>query len=290
MTSRNDSNRPCPIQDDALAKQIWDDPALLEALSGSEETISDKKRIAKWHQVAWSAAACFLIATLTFFLLPPQTNVMPSDTTASVVLATGTAEQEQFELEDGSHIHSNASTSLSVVFSTQIRQVSMEKGEAYFNVAKDAARPFEISTDFGKVTVLGTSFNVDTDSTGMEIKVFEGVVKVAPADGQAVTLTVGQRLGVDRFGNMSSVTSFDHVVKEDWMSGMLHANSMSMRQIVDRINRHTDKPVYLAPGLSGYSVTGTFSLSKPTDSLAMLSELYDLKIEESHNSYYLTPQ
>lgn len=288
MKPRNEQSNQCPTQNDPLAQQIWDDPALVEALSKvSGASASNKSSMVSTG--IWLTAACFILAVTTFLLWPTSSHVSPSIVSPSQMFVTGTAKREQFILEDGTSIAANASTSLEVTFSETSRRVTMTQGEAFFDVAKHPNRPFEISTKFGEITVLGTAFNIDTDSMGAEIRVFEGVVSVA-SNGRNIELTVGQQVVADSLGNLTSVTNFNAQVEEDWMAGTLRADNMSMRRIVDRMNRYTDKPIYLAPGIAQRSVTGAFSLSRPTESLKLLSELYDLRIEENHNSYYLTPQ
>ncbi len=82
------------------------------------------------------------------------------------------------ELDDGSIIHLNTDTRVHVKHDSSARTVWIEKGEAYFDVAKDKQRPFRVVSEFGQIAALGTEFLVKVENTGLDVAVFEGLVEV----------------------------------------------------------------------------------------------------------------
>lgn len=103
----------------------------------------------------------------------------PREQTQTV--ATAVAERKTIELADGSVVELNARTNLLVDFRSKERHVRLADGEAFFTVAKNAARPFIVETPAGSVRVTGTVFDVHADDTSsMAVTVVEGSVQVSP--------------------------------------------------------------------------------------------------------------
>jgi|GEM_PF-3279491 len=90
-------------------------------------------------------------------------------------------------LEDGTEIFldTDAEVEFPEEFAANKRLVTLD-GEAYFDVAKETARQFVIQTDFAKVTVLGTEFDVseDDDAQTVEVYVTEGKVRLQPSGSE----------------------------------------------------------------------------------------------------------
>ncbi|MBX3239918.1 MAG: FecR domain-containing protein [Chitinophagaceae bacterium] len=85
------------------------------------------------------------------------------------------------ELADGSHVWLNAGSSIRypIAFAGTEREVAIT-GEAYFEVAHNAAMPFKVINGKTEVTVLGTHFNVNayTDEASTKVTLLEGAIKV----------------------------------------------------------------------------------------------------------------
>lgn len=114
---------------------------------------------------------------------------------------TRPAERHVASLTDGSRVELNAQTDLEIDFDRRERRVRLVRGEAFFDVAKETARPFVVATPGGIVRVTGTAFNVRaTQLDGVEVTVLEGRVRVQPAtDPSAETaLELGQQAVVEK--------------------------------------------------------------------------------------------
>jgi transmembrane sensor len=91
-----------------------------------------------------------------------------------------TAAPQQLALRDGSTVHLDVRSELRVDFSGRDRRVRLEGGQAHFEVAHDATRPFVATAAGVAVRAIGTAFTVRLASTAVEVLVEEGRVEVAP--------------------------------------------------------------------------------------------------------------
>lgn len=113
-----------------------------------------------------SAAAIAILFSLYFY-----TNSLTSN------FSTSFGEQKNVTLLDGSEVELNAKSILSYKKYnwTSNRKVTL-KGEAFFKVTKGAT--FQVETDNGTVTVLGTEFNINTQEDFFSVQCYEGKVMV----------------------------------------------------------------------------------------------------------------
>jgi transmembrane sensor len=278
----------CPIKEDKLAQKIWGDAALDKALSALEQPCSTQAK--QQSPFAWvtAMAACTLLVITLGMLWPIAQQPQVSTPVTVQVFKTDKAEQHQHILADGSSINLNANTSLNIAFTEEKRLVTFTQGEAYFNVAPNKQRPFKINTPHGAIQVVGTAFNIDQDDKSVEIKVYEGVVKVSNASGQHLYITQGQKVFLSTRGALSKVDTFNSTLPEDWMLGMLQANNMTLEQIISRLNRYSTNVISLDTKLNNKKVTSSFTLSNISQSVLLLAELYDLALLESEEGLYLT--
>ncbi|GLR71684.1 FecR family protein [Agaribacter marinus] len=285
------NNESCPIKEDKLAQQIWDDPALTEALKSlpTTNTVTSNKSYAKYW-VSGVAASFILLVIVSFTQFTPVTGQTELNKHLSNQYKTQRAERQAIALADGSNIHLNADTQLSVVLSESMRQVSLSKGEAYFDVAHNANRPFKIQSFYGQVEVLGTAFNLEQSSRGLSVSVYEGRVRLSNSDGDELILLGGQKAEVDISGTIGPKVLFNTTESTDWQQGLLNANDMPLGQIVERLSRYSVKPLYLAPGLSQRKVTGSFALNEVNTTIGLIGELYDLEVIVNDDNVYLRPK
>lgn len=150
--------------------------------------------VSRW--LAWGKIAAVLMPLLVLgmaaFIIFPLNGSKNEEQPLCVM--TAAKERATIILPDGTDVCLNSESRLAYdtnFMSDTIRSVSLV-GEAYFNVAKDAARPFVLSLDNVVVRVLGTSFNVRSmpGNTGMEIALVEGEVKLI-APGEQIILKPG---------------------------------------------------------------------------------------------------
>ena len=127
----------------------------------------------------------------------------------------------QVELSDGTKVWLNAETQLRIptTFVGTERRVFL-KGEAYFDVSKDAARPFIVEVNSLEVRVLGTAFNLRSyDDEGLVVTTLvEGKVEVA-ADEVVRTITPGMQVVYEKENGDMKVQKVDVLLYTAWQSG-----------------------------------------------------------------------
>lgn len=98
----------------------------------------------------------------------------------SRVFSTKVGEVSHIKLDDGSEVSLNTDSTIRVTMLKEERQIELLSGEAFFDVAKDANRPFTVATEEQQITVLGTAFNVRQreDENVLKVAVIEGRVAV----------------------------------------------------------------------------------------------------------------
>jgi transmembrane sensor len=173
-------------------------------------------------------------------------------------------------LADGTKVWVNAMSKLRfpVVFSPSERRVFLE-GEAYFEVAHDANRPFVVDVDGDRIVkVLGTHFNVNTYHDRLYATLAEGKVEVF-AGNQSNVLMPGQKAYVVR--DQINVRNAD--LKRDlaWKNGEFYFKDDNLVQIAHQLSLWYDLDIRFG---SSVSTTKTYSGSIGRD--VNLSEVLDL--------------
>ena len=86
-------------------------------------------------------------------------------------------------LDDGSHVTLDAGSAIRVSLDDKVRRVTLERGAAYFEVAHDAAHPFQVGLMDRKVIVTGTRFTTTLKNEAAEVALLEGRVVISTRDG-----------------------------------------------------------------------------------------------------------
>lgn len=163
---------------------------------------------------------------------------------AEIVVPPG--QQARINLPDGSHAWLNSDTRL--FFSTGMkgrnREVILE-GEAYFQVQKDQ-KPFVVSTKYGEVTVLGTSFNVHAYDNGeFQATLVEGSIRYSGrTDQRQVLLSPGQQLSFSEDEGIR-VSEVKTVQYTSWKDGVLIFRKEPLKEVVRKLERHFDVNIEL---------------------------------------------
>ena len=170
-------------------------------------------------------------------------NDATSDVVATVTKQSPWGQKTITWLEDGTKVHLNAGSTIKYpsIFSDSTRQVSIE-GEAYFEVAKDAARPFIVNTEKVKTTVLGTIFNVRAypDEDKVEVAVAEGVVRVeteGESQKESKILRINQMNSYDMLNRKSQLMEIDPEDVFAWTNGVISFKEANIDEIVKTLER-----------------------------------------------------
>ena len=153
------------------------------------------------------------------------------------VLDVPVAADYRLHLSDGSVVYLNADSRLRYpeTFTGGERKVYLE-GEAYFEVAKDASRPFKVVAREVEVNVLGTHFNVNAypEHADVVTTLAEGKVQVAGVASQAV-LVPGEQAIASPEG--MEVRKVDVQAYTSWKNGVFVFRSMPLEEIMEQVYR-----------------------------------------------------
>ncbi|QEM10486.1 FecR family protein [Mucilaginibacter rubeus] len=170
-------------------------------------------------------------------------------------------------LSDGTEVWLNSVSSLRFpfAFSGKTREVYLT-GEAFFKVAKNAARPFIVHTDQTDVRVLGTEFNVNTYQTDKTVtSLVEGSVSTSGQDKRKMLLQPGYQAVYTPVTGFTS-QPFDSAVELAWMNDIYYFHDTKLHDISDVLLRWFDvKVVFDDPAKADEAFSGAIQKNKPVD-------------------------
>jgi transmembrane sensor len=195
-------------------------------------------------------------------------------------VATIAAHRETLALLDGSSAELNASTGVRTDFRYGRRIVHLDRGEAFFSVAKDAAHPFFVETPAGKVRVTGTKFNVRLEENGAaEVTLLEGTVVFERDDSSArrAELTPGQQFDSARVGVLT-LTSSDLENVTAWRQGRLAFDGLTLAEVAARLSAFHGVHIDVDPAAAGFRPGGSFPVDNLPAILHALETALDVRV------------
>lgn len=149
----------------------------------------------------------------------------------------------KLRLSDGSLVHLNAMSSLRypVHFSGEAREVVLT-GEAFFEVSKDAAKPFIVKTTGVDVRVLGTTFNVSAypDNPYTQTTLVSGSVQMQTREGGTIVLKPSQQAELDNKSHEIVVRQVDVTLYTSWIQGKIYFKDERLETIMTALSRWYD--------------------------------------------------
>lgn len=238
-------------------------------------------RLGVWMAGATLLAACIGIAAL----VSPSLNNLPPGSEAvafaSVRYSTPIGEIRRVELADGSEIVLGGDTVVEVTLSDTHRDAVVIQGQAYFNVMREPARPFQVVANMSKVSVLGTAFDVRLGRRETTISVVEGRVSVAGTGISSTTLAAGEKISVGETGQLEEIRAFNPSEVLGWQERRFYFEDTRLEELVADLNRYSDKPIELdGAGLEDLNISASFNLDQSREMLAGLAAALSLVIVE----------
>ncbi len=169
--------------------------------------------------------------------------------------------QYQIVLSDGSKVWLNAASSLSfpTQFTGNYREVKIT-GEAYFEVAKNAAIPFRVKTGRAEIEVLGTHFNVMAydDENEMKTTLLEGAIKIKSKSATNI-MQPGQQAITQANGQQKVAEDPDADDAVAWKNGIFQFRDASIEDIMRQVARWYDVRVSYEGKIPVRQFTGRIS-------------------------------
>ncbi|RXF68839.1 FecR family protein [Arcticibacter tournemirensis] len=190
-------------------------------------------------------------------------------------IATPQGGQYQLILPDGTNVWLNSTSSLKfpAVFKGNERRVELS-GEAYFEVAKDKAKPFYVSAKDMEVKVLGTHFNIAaySDEDNVRATLLEGSVKVNRGTMESLILP-GQEALATSGQKGFTVRQADTEKAVAWKNGYFLFRDESIESLMTTISRWYDMDVYYDGEMQDKIYGGKFSKTSNLSELLKSLEL-----------------
>ncbi len=224
--------------------------------------------------------------------------------------STKVGEQRLVVLEDGSRMLLNTDTRLRVDFGSAQRTVEVRNGEAFFEVAKDARRPFVVRVAGTEVVAVGTAFAVRYAPAAhaadeLTVTLVEGQVNVRPASRKArdalapertVSMKAGERLLLDRRSRDAVIPVVARLDRPDvqrvmaWKRSETVFDDTSLTDAVAEMNRYNRTPIVLLDGLgsSGLRVSGLYRTDDSVGFANAVAALHGLRLREQDGRLALT--
>jgi transmembrane sensor len=293
-----------------LRRWLAEDPekaAAFELLTETWEKSAQLRRrpieqVASWERpgfrISFSRAALVTAAT---FILAVAATILYFHTDA---VTTGIGELRVITLDDGTRVHLNTATQARIRYDKQFRRVSLERGEALFEVARRTGWPFIVTAGERQITALGTEFVVRRNDHGIEVTLVEGKVTVSPdaasgaeqgagpaaqqAGGQAqaaqspqtqvFTLVPGERL---TFAG-TNTAKIDRPALERvtaWERGEVALDNTLLGEAVTEMNRYSRQKIVIEdPALAAIRVSGIFQAGDSANFAQAVARTYHMRV------------
>jgi transmembrane sensor len=228
-----------------------------------------------FYRVAAALAVAIVLAFVAtaYFVYPPAT-----------VYTTPVGGRETITLADGSRIELNTDTVLRARIGTYRRVVSLDKGEAYFQVKHDAGRPFVVAASGHRLTDLGTKFLVRSGPDRFEVAVFEGKVEFESQDGrlrQPLFLGAGDvATGAENTIYVAKKPRRDLTAKLGWQRGVLIFDHTTLADAAAEFNRYNREKILIADSDAAQRmIGGTFPADDVGAFTRLAHEVFGLHVE-----------
>lgn len=185
---------------------------------------------------------------------------------------TGTSEVRTMTLIDGSIVELDAASAISLEFTPSKRQILLQRGRAFFRVAKDAQRSFIVSAANGNTTALGTEFVVHVTAEDVTIAVQESAVLVATsAGGVAARLDAGETISYGPQGLGAIRTALES--ETAWRRGKLIFEDQPLGRVIADVNRYRSGTIRITDrSLLNLRVSGIFDIKNPDGVLDAITQ------------------
>lgn len=250
-----------------LASEVQREPLPCQVTDSSVEAVPACSGLSTWsrHKLRWGTAIAALIILTAF--APSLWSLIEF---WSADHHTHTGERATVALTDGSLVHLNTQSALSVTLSSHRRSLSLKQGEALFEVAHDPARPFDVAVNGRVVRAIGTIFNIEHDGHRTIVSVLEGAVRLFEKENVSEIHAGDQVVFVDK-QRASAPEPFSASAVTAWRRQELIFDHMPLEDIVAQMNRYrTDTIVVLGSALRAQQITGSLALDNPAHSLDLL--------------------
>lgn len=226
----------------------------LARLRRSERRVASPRRF-----VLAGGLAVAAVAVAAVVLLPPSESRLYESAPGQIL---------DVALDDGSRVTLDAGSAIRVALAGDVRRVTLERGAAYFEVAHDAAHPFQVGVGDRRVIVTGTRFVTALTGDTAQVSLLQGRIVVGTRDAAeegalrgTLALAPGER-AVFRPGQSGIAKAVANVeMATAWRQRRLVFQDASLSEVVVAAARYSEAPLVVAdPDLARIKVTAVLPL------------------------------
>lgn len=262
-------------------ESAWRAADRLAALRTPARPTGSAPRMGIWRP--WAIAASLLIMCLTATLIHRSMRGQDPERFATVLGGHSTV-----PLADGSRVELNTDTAIRAEIADDRRRVWLERGEAFFDVAHDSAKPFEVLAGTHRVIVIGTKFSVRLDGEDVQVNVLEGRVRVEPIRPTGLETAPLKLLGAGEQALASGTNALVMPKSEDriaaalsWRSGTILFDGTTLGEAATEFNRYNRRKLRIGDGLDGMTISGRFEAGNVDAFARLLGKAYGLKVHDT---------
>jgi transmembrane sensor len=264
-------------------------------------------RVTYWSEpklnLSWAIAASVIVAITAGAWIASQLWLNPD-------YVTGIGEQRTVPLDDGSRIVLNSDSEVKIEFTSDTRRVRLVHGEAFFDVAHNAARPFIVLAGDQQVTAIGTAFEVRYDLGQVDVTLVEGKVNVMRTESDPQDAS--RELSSSKTGSLAKMMASGYLmvpgerlhiarntpVKVDepridavtaWRRGEVMLDDTPLSDAVAEMNRYNKRALVIdEPRIAGLRVSGIYHTGDSEGFAQTVANLYGLHVSEAEHQIHLS--
>jgi transmembrane sensor len=249
-----------------------------------------------WLTAAITAAGLGVLSLSLFawWDLRPTAPMSASVSSTALHFETGHGELLDHRLEDGSVLHLNTDSAVTIRFDKTERLVTLSAGQADFEVAHDSARAFRVFAGSAEVVAVGTKFDVHLQEDSTVVTVVEGRVAVGlspvlekPGTNssqnhprQFVQVSADQqiRVAADEWPATPVAVEAEHSTA--WLHREVVFDHEPLQRVATEFNRYAPKPIdVVTPALRNLQISGAFATDDTDAFIAFLRTLKGVRVE-----------
>lgn len=238
----------------------------------------------RWWVGGGVAAAAALVGVVSTVALQPR----------HARFVTETGEVRHVAMEDGSRAIINTDTRMDAKMARAERLIVLDKGEAWFQVAKDHARPFIVSAGPVRARATGTAFAVRYGAEKVTVTITEGTVEVWNVNSAArhIPVHAGESVSIALEPEVPAVPKVVPASERAlaWRDGDIVLDGMTLGQAVTEFNRYNLRKIRIgSPDIAAKPMIGYFKNNQPEQfAQAAASILQGRVVEDGNNIVIIT--
>jgi len=260
----------------ARARAQTDPVATLDPSVAGQAPVTRPRRLRLWSLAAAAALACVALATL-WLTRDGERFGLPR------TFSTGHGEQSVRVLPDGSVLHLNTDSQVTVHYSRRERAVDLDRGQALFQVTHQGERGFRVAAGNAQVLSVGTQFDVYRRPGAVRVTVVDGTVAVytGPPQLTPIARRVGAGYQVEVRGQVGDPQAVDAPAAVAWLKRQIVFENEPLGEVADEFNRYGHIAIEIDEALRSLPITGVFDAYDVDSFVASLATLNDVVVQKS---------